>query len=65
MAIPKYDEMYRVFLECLVDMQPHRSKEVRDTIAARLSVSDAERQELLPSGRQTIFDNRVGWTGSQ
>ena len=62
MAIPKYDEMYRVFLECLADMQQHRSKELRDIIAARLSVSDAERQELLPSGRQAIFDNRVGWT---
>ena len=62
MAIPKYDEMYRVFLDCLADMQPHGSKEVRDVIAARLSVSEAERQELLPSGRQTIFDNRVGWT---
>lgn len=43
-------------------MQPHRSKEVRDTIAVRLSVSDTERQALLPSGRQAIFDNRVGWT---
>ena len=62
MAIPKYDEMYRVFLDCLADMQPHGSKEVRDTIATRLSVSEAERQELLPSGRQAIFDNRVGWT---
>lgn len=62
MAIPKYDEMYRVFLECLVDMQPHRSREVRERIAARLSVSAAERKELLPSGQQAIFDNRVGWT---
>lgn len=62
MAIPKYDEMYRVFLDCLSDMKPHGSKEVRDAIAARLSVSEAERQELLPSGRQAIFDNRVAWT---
>lgn len=62
MAIPKYDEMYRVFLDCLSDMKPHGNKEVRDAIAARLSVSEAERQELLPSGRQAIFDNRVGWT---
>ena len=29
MAIPKYDEMYRVFL------QQHKSKELRDIIAAR------------------------------
>ncbi|MBM6918975.1 restriction endonuclease [Intestinimonas butyriciproducens] len=62
MAIPKYDEMYRVFLECLADMQQHKSKELRDIIAARLSVSDTERQERLPSGQQAIFDNRVGWT---
>lgn len=62
MAIPKYDEMYRVFLECLADMQQHKSKELRDIIAARLFVSDAERQERLPSGQQAIFDNRVGWT---
>lgn len=62
MAIPKYDEMYRPFLECLSDMQPHKSKDVRDAIAARLSVSDADREELLPSGRQAVFNNRVGWT---
>lgn len=62
MAIPKYDEMYRVLLDCLADMQPHGSREVRDAIAVRLSVSEAERQELLPSGRQAVFDNRVGWT---
>ena len=62
MAIPKYDEMYLVFLNCLADMMPHKSKEVRDTIATNLSVSDSERQEMLPSGRQAIFDNRVGWT---
>lgn len=62
MPIPKYDEMYQVFLECLVDMQLHKTKEVRDMIATRLLVSDEERQIPLPSGRQALFDNRVGWT---
>lgn len=62
MAIPKYDEMYRAFLECLADMQQHTSKEVREAIAVRLSVSDAEQKEMLPSGQQAIFVNRVGWT---
>ena len=27
MPIPKYDEMYRAFLDCLADGQTHRSKE--------------------------------------
>lgn len=64
MEIPKYNEMYCAFLECLADMQQHKSKEIKDTIANRLSVSNAERQELLPSGRQAIFDNHVGWAGT-
>ena len=33
MPIPKYDEMYRAFLDCLADGQLHRSKEVKDTVA--------------------------------
>lgn len=30
MPIPKYDEMYRAFLDCLADGQLHKSKEVKD-----------------------------------
>lgn len=62
MAIPKYNEMYREFLQCLADQKPHSSKELKDFIASSFSVSDEERQVLLPSGRQKVFDNRVGWT---
>lgn len=38
MPIPKYDEMYRAFLDCLADGQLHRSKEVKDTVAGVFSV---------------------------
>lgn len=62
MPIPKYDEMYRAFLDCLADGQLHRSKEVKDTVAGVFSVSEKERTEMLPSGRQQLFDNRIGWT---
>ena len=62
MSIPKYDEMYRAFLDCLADGQPHRSKEVKDTVAGVFSVSEKERAEMLPSGKQQLFDNRIGWT---
>lgn len=61
MAIPKYDEMYRELLEILADLQVHRSGEIRNQIASKFHVSDAERRELLPSGRQAVFHNRVGW----
>ena len=62
MPIPKYDEMYRAFLNCLADGQLHRSKEVKDTVADAFSISEKERVELLPSGKQQLFDNRIGWT---
>ena len=61
MAIPKYDEMYREFLDCLADMQPHTIQEIRDSIARSMSVSDAERHTILPSG-QNVFVNRISWT---
>ena len=62
MAIPKYDEMYRAFLDCLADGQPHKSKEVKDNIAKVFRLSDADRAALLPSGSAPVFDGRVGWT---
>ena len=62
MPIPKYDEMYRAFLDCLADGQQHKSKEVKDAVAGVFSVSEKDRAELLPSGKQQLFDNRIGWT---
>jgi len=45
MPIPKYDEMYRAFLDCLADGQLHKSKEVKDAVAGVFSVSEKERAE--------------------
>lgn len=62
MSIPKYDEMYRAFLDCLADGQAHKSKEVKDIVAGVFDISAIEREEMLPSGKQPLFDNRIGWT---
>ncbi|OPY58490.1 MAG: Mrr restriction system protein [Pelotomaculum sp. PtaU1.Bin035] len=62
MTIPKYHEMYRPFLECLKDGQPHKNKEVKEKVAAYMGITEEDRKELLPSGRQAIFVNRIGWT---
>lgn len=64
MSIPKYDEMYRELLEALSDDESHKISEIRDILATRFSVSDEERKDLLPSGKQPIFNNRVNWTAS-
>ena len=56
MPIPKYDEMYLAFLKCLAGGQIHKSKEVKDAVADIFAVSEKERAELLPSGKQQLFD---------
>ena len=44
------------------DGQAHKSKEVKDIIAGVFDISAKEREEMLPSGKQPLFDNRIGWT---
>jgi restriction system protein len=36
-------------------------RESIDSLAAEFRLSDSERRQLLPSGQQEVFDNRVGW----
>lgn len=62
MAVPKYHEMYRPFLEFLKDGQSHKIKEVKEVVAVAMLITEEDRQELLQSGKQAIFDNRIGWT---
>lgn len=61
MAIPKYFEVYKPFLKCLEDGQQHPYKEIKDYIASAMSISEEECKTMLPSGKQAIFDNRIGW----
>ena len=51
MAVPKYHEMYRPFLDCLKDGKNHKIQEVKEVVAAAMTVSEEERLELLPSGK--------------
>ena len=59
--IPDYQSCMRPALAHLADGQLHRSREVKNALADEFGLTDAERAELLPSGRQRVIDNRVGW----
>ena len=61
MAIPKYDELYEAVLRFLSDGREHSAKEMRAAIIEELDLTVSERNELLPSRRQRIIDNRIGW----
>ena len=61
MAVPRFFEFFEVFLKALDDGEKHKAKEVRDYIAVAMGLSEEDRSELLPSKRQSTFDNRVAW----
>ncbi|WP_202895857.1 restriction endonuclease [Iningainema tapete] len=48
-------------LKILKDRQEHTLSEVLETLAHEFHLTDEDRKELLPSGKQAKFDNRVGW----
>jgi len=48
-------------LELASDGKEHTLAEARDVLAERFGLTEAERAELLPSGQQRRFDNRVAW----
>src|SRR5207237_7882944 len=49
------------FMQLASDEREHSLRDVIDTLAQDLHLSQEERTELLPSGRQAKFDNRVAW----
>ena len=61
MPIPKFSDFFKVFLEAVKDGKLHSSKEVREIIAQKMNLKDEDRTEMLPSGKQSTYDNRVAW----
>jgi restriction system protein len=59
--IPKYHEIMLPLLKYLSDGKEHGLSETHDTLAKQFELSENELRELLPSGKQTIFRNRIGW----
>lgn len=61
MTIPDFQSLMRPVLAHLADGQLHRAREVKEAMADRFELTEAERAELIPSGRARSIDNRVGW----
>lgn len=61
MAIPDCQTCMLPFLQYLGDGQEHSLREAEEALAGHFNLSPSERVELLPSGQQGIFKNRIGW----
>lgn len=61
MPIPDFQTVMLPLLKLISDSKEHQLREVIEELAKQFGLTESERKELLPSGRQAIFDNRVGW----
>jgi restriction system protein len=61
MTIPDYQTCMLPFLSFLEDGRERPLREAEEALAAHFNLTAAERAELLPSGQQGIFKNRIGW----
>ena len=61
MPIPDYQSIMLPILKFIGDGKERSLRETIESLAQQFGLSEEERKELLPSGRQATFDNRVGW----
>jgi len=64
MPIPDYQTLMLPVLKISEDGNTYKFRDVIESLADQFSLTDEERRELLPSGSQAVFDNRVGWARS-
>jgi restriction system protein len=61
MPVPDFQSIMLPLLQQFGDGNEHSIHEVFDNLMQIFSLSEQEVNELLPSGKQTTFYNRVGW----
>ena len=61
MPIPDYQTCMLPLLQYLSDGAEHSLRDAEESLGEYFKLSSAERAELLPSGQQGVFKNRIGW----
>ena len=59
--VPDYQSLMLPLMRLTSDGQEHTAGQAVDSLAEQLSLTPQDRQELLPSGTQAKFNNRVAW----
>lgn len=61
MAVPDYQTLMLPLLKFFGDGKEHSTREAVDKLAVKLKLTNEDLSEMIPSGSQTAFYNRVGW----
>ncbi|MFP4313010.1 MAG: restriction endonuclease [Alphaproteobacteria bacterium] len=61
MTVPDFQTLMRPLLECASDGKEVRTSDCIEIIADNLKLSQEDRDEMLPSGKQPLLMNRIHW----
>ncbi len=61
MAIPDFQSCMIPILRTIADGAEYSMKKVADSLAVEFELTEQEKLQMLPSGRQELFYNRVAW----
>lgn len=61
MTVPGFQDFMLPIMQITGDGQEHTITEIREKLATLFSLTEEDKRELLPSGRQTKLVNRVSW----
>ena len=61
MPVPDFQSLMLPVLKALADGEDTPVRKVRERVATAEGLTDRDLQEMLPSGRQRAFTNRVAW----
>lgn len=59
--IPGFQSFMLPILMLLSNKKEHSLKQIIETLANDFKLTEEEKSEMLPSGTQEVFKNRVGW----
>ena len=64
MAVPDFQSLMLPMMQIASDGKEHSLREARELLSSQFRLTDTDLEELLASGRQSKFSNRVAWAKS-
>lgn len=61
MSVPDYQGFMQPFLVLMGDGGEHSLQEAYEVLPERLGLSEEDIKAILPSGKQAVYKNRIGW----
>jgi restriction system protein len=61
MPIPDFQSIMLPLLKFCADGKEYTNRQAIDVLSQEFCLTEDEQKELLPSGQQCVFDNRVAW----